>query len=656
MSLQDNLPVIDDRRFDDIMAEVQTRIARYTPEWTPVWTDFNDNDPGITLAQLFAWLSDMLLYRMGKVPLLNYLKFLQLLGIELHPAEPAQAEITFPVVDGFAAPTVIVPSRTQVSATSNDGSAPVIFETQRALVALAARLKGLQAFDGYDYSAIHVDNDDPGAGFEPFGPQPVQESAFLLGFDYGGPFPAQQELDLAIWVFRQNNRPAPFSCNLPQTATFPSTNIAWEYWNGSAWRALTLLKDETLAFTQTGHVLLKTPTKGQMSKDTIGVEPASLYWIRACLKQSAYEQAPRLFAIRTNTVTAIQAETIRDEVVGGSSGLPNQVFTLANKPVLSDSLILQVDEGDGNGFVTWKRVDDFFGSSPLDHHYLLNRTTGEIRFGSGFQGAIAVANPNNPDGNILALEYRTGGGSSGNVAAGRLQTLLTPIDGIDTSLVSNLQDAYGGRDEETLAQAQDRARRSLKSKCRAVTSEDFEVLAREAANVARARALPLFHPEFPGVQVPGVVSVIVVPDSPDAAPMPSDGMLRTVCAYLNVRRLLTTEVYVIAPTYQKIEITAEVVATDNADLAQVQEGIDTTLHTYFHPLHGGEDGQGWPFGGTIYYSRVYQQVFTVPGVERIEHLIITLDGEATPECSNVAVLEGALLTEGEFTLNVHYNF
>jgi hypothetical protein len=97
MPLEDYLPQIDDRRYDDIVAEIRTRIARYAPEWRPgesAWTDVNDNDPGITLAQVFAWLAEMLLYRMNKVPLLNYIKFLQLIGIELQPAEPAQAEST----------------------------------------------------------------------------------------------------------------------------------------------------------------------------------------------------------------------------------------------------------------------------------------------------------------------------------------------------------------------------------------------------------------------------------------------------------------------------------------------------------------------------------------------------------------------------------
>lgn len=112
MPLASNLPVIDNRRYDDLVAELRTRIPRYTPEWT----DFNDSDPGMTLVQLFAWLGDMLMYRMGQVPELNYLKFLELLGIELRAAEPAMAEISFPLTLTAPQPFVIIPRRTQVSA------------------------------------------------------------------------------------------------------------------------------------------------------------------------------------------------------------------------------------------------------------------------------------------------------------------------------------------------------------------------------------------------------------------------------------------------------------------------------------------------------------------------------------------------------------
>ena len=50
-------PNLDDRAFADIYAEALTLIPRYTPEWT----DFNDSDPGITLVQLFAWMTDLMI-------------------------------------------------------------------------------------------------------------------------------------------------------------------------------------------------------------------------------------------------------------------------------------------------------------------------------------------------------------------------------------------------------------------------------------------------------------------------------------------------------------------------------------------------------------------------------------------------------------------
>src|SRR5207249_4465720 len=105
MPLQSYLPVIDNRRYSDMLDELRTRVPRYTPEWT----DLNDSDPGMALAQLFAWLTDMLLYRLGRVPEQNYIKFLELLGVELQPATPAVVDITFPVLNNSPESTVIVP-------------------------------------------------------------------------------------------------------------------------------------------------------------------------------------------------------------------------------------------------------------------------------------------------------------------------------------------------------------------------------------------------------------------------------------------------------------------------------------------------------------------------------------------------------------------
>jgi predicted phage baseplate assembly protein len=71
------VPNLDDRKFQDILDEARRLIPRYCPEWT----DHNLSDPGITLLELFAWMTDMLLYRLNRVPEKNYLKFLDLIGV-----------------------------------------------------------------------------------------------------------------------------------------------------------------------------------------------------------------------------------------------------------------------------------------------------------------------------------------------------------------------------------------------------------------------------------------------------------------------------------------------------------------------------------------------------------------------------------------------
>src|SRR4051794_4019635 len=95
---------LDDRQFNDIFQELRRRIPAYTPEWT----DYNDSDPGITLMQLFAWLTEVIIYRLNKVPDKNFVKFLELVGIPLQQPAPAVTELQFMLVKNAAA--VVVPA------------------------------------------------------------------------------------------------------------------------------------------------------------------------------------------------------------------------------------------------------------------------------------------------------------------------------------------------------------------------------------------------------------------------------------------------------------------------------------------------------------------------------------------------------------------
>ena len=71
------IPSIDDRRYQDLLNEALARIPVHNPEWT----NFNKSDPGVTLLELFAFLTENLLYRSNQIPERNRRKFLQLLGV-----------------------------------------------------------------------------------------------------------------------------------------------------------------------------------------------------------------------------------------------------------------------------------------------------------------------------------------------------------------------------------------------------------------------------------------------------------------------------------------------------------------------------------------------------------------------------------------------
>ena len=636
MPLEDHMPRLDDHTYDSIVAEMRSRISRYTPEWKPVWSDLNDSDPGITMIQVFAWLGEMLAYRMNQVPELNHLKFLQLLGVELRPAEPARVEITFPVLAAHPRPAAIVPIGTQVIAETAGGGPPLVFEATQALPVLRARLAAVLAYDGQVAYEPVTEASAHSQPFAPFGPTASTGAALLLGFDDAGPFPATE---FTLYAFAgTRGRVASVATGLDASPAHASATVRWTAWTGIDWSPVARLKDETVAFTRSGSIVLRTPEG--MAKTQQPGESAALFWIRAELVAAAYERPPTLLALRTNTMTLTQMESVRDEVLGGSTGRPNQSFRLSNVPVLSDSLALEVDQGSGPE--VWNEVPDFLGSGPRSTDYVVNRSTGEIRFGDGRRGAVPIANVNNPGANVVARSYRFGGGAHGNVPAEALHALRSAVAGIDENGVVNLAASYGGRDEQTLDEAKQAAPAAIRSRSRAVTTSDFEFFATQSANIARAKALPLRHPGYPGVAIPGTVTVVVVPDSDDPAPQPGEGTLRTVGADLDRRRLLTTEVYIAPPTYQQVSVRVQLVANESADLADVQRGVERTLLDYFHPLRGGEDGRGWPFGGGVSFSRTFQRVFSVAGVSTVDRVVISVDGIEAPECTDVPLGPAAL--------------
>jgi hypothetical protein len=180
----------------------------------------------------------------------------------------------------------------------------------------------------------------------------------------------------------------------------------------------------------------------------------------------------------------------------------------------------------------------------------------------------------------------------------------------------------------------------LRARWRAITAADFEALVLDDGNfeaqglpaaagrVARARCLPErdLAAADPDTPRPGHVSVIIVPRSTADQPQPSPELLAAADHLLDERRLLTTRHHVSGPGYTDVGAVVEVARTSQVQDDTVRDAIVAALRRFFHPLTGGPDGQGWPFGRHVYASEVYQVIESVSGVDHVESLSLRKDG------------------------------
>lgn len=631
MPLADHMPRLDDLTFDDLVAQARQRVTRYTTELT----DFNPGDPAFALIELNAWMTELLLFRLGRVSDLHYLKFLELVGIDLAPARPAATILTFPVRTGVADASVPVPARTAVAAAEPGEDGPIVFETGRALTALNARLAAVQVDDGYSVTDRSAANVADGAGFLPFGDLAPEGAALMLGLDAPAGLPGGAELSLAL-IAEEDSTGGVSECGTP---LYTPAETLWEAWSGTGWLPLKTLADETAGLTRTGIMRLRLPGTGTIATEALGRVETPLAYLRLRLSDSGYDSPPRLSRVVLNAVRAEQRETVEYEVLGGSDGSPDQTFTLGFAPLIADTLELEVDEGDTGGFVAWTEVPDFFGVAPRAPVYVVDRGSGEVRFGSEGTpsgGRIPAANPERARGSIRARIYAFGGGAAGNLPAGSLTKLLTSLPDLDAAAISNPVPATGGTDEETLEALIARAPATLRARERAVTAQDFVHFALQAGPVARARAFPRTHPAFPGIEVPGTVTLVILPDTDAAAPMPSEALRQAVCAALAPHRLIGTELLVTGPDYAPLEIEVQAVADPEADSDALTEAVEAAAGHFLHPLTGGRQGTGWEFGGTVHYGELYQAML-VPGIRRFDDILLRLNGIEIDRCGSAEI-------------------
>ena len=650
MSGKPLLPLIDPRNPAAIEEQVRQLLYEYLHSQYG-WQSWNDGgEAGKALTGVFAHYCGLIIDRINRAPEKNFLAFLDLLGNSPLPPKPARVPLTF-FLDPSTTEGTTVPAGTRVQADPSEGTnEPILFETDRDLWLTPFELKAFAQGpdDGsplVDLTMLIKTLKTKGEIDQPDEKVFAQGETYFFGLDLalGRALPANRPVSLYFFIGTPEYDPT-------TKDILPEIHVNWRYSAGSngAWKEL-LIEDETQRITRSGSVTFLAPKDFSRTKKSLkdGNKPAreeDLFWILVSLPRgTTYQLAPRLRGVAPNTVVAQQAVSVRDEILGSSDGNPGQFFTTFRAPILPGQRVeirerrvtatTTTDVG-GEEWLGWQEVADFHGSTPLDRHYLVDRHTGQIRFGNGQAGMIPPIGTRN----VRIAWYHTGGGSAGNVASRTVKTLVT--GGRYIAKVTNFVAAAGGADAETPDLLLERAPKALRHRHRAVTVEDYEDLAKlSSPEVARALCVPLLDlAQEPSkiITTPqeetagsGKVSVIIVPRTQVINPLPTQELMRHVETYLRDHAVATSSISVVGPLYLSVNITATVKLQSIRYDDQVKRELHQAFTTFLHPLTG-RYGHGWPFGRQPHESDIHRLIATIAGVDHVQFLEIRLEADNRP--------------------------
>jgi predicted phage baseplate assembly protein len=638
-------PNLDDLRFQrDLVDEARKRIIHYCPEWT----EYNLSDPGITLIELFAWMTEMLAYRLNRVPEKNYIKFLELLGLHFQPASSARADLTFwlstslPIGEDLDQ-TVVVPQGLQASTASGSSDSEVFFTTDLAKTIYAPHLMQLRkANEAHKNYAARMGLEI----FLPFHDQPQLGDTFWIGFT--------PEKDISGHILQLN-----FTCQPTEAVGIRRQDppLVWECsLGGGRWQELPLStlsgeRDTTGGLNNPeGSLVLYLPLA--MALDNVNGQSA--YWLRCRYEQrnemqGVYTASPRIISIRPATlgvsVPATHAQVVEKEMLAHSNGDPGQTFQLQFFPVLNlqEGETLEIEER-RNGeavFVPWTCVESFAQSTLHDRHFKLDAAHGLVELGPAVRqpdGTVRQYGRIPENGRAVRFSrYRYGSGANGNVPENALQTMTSSFAYL--ARVTNLQRAVGGRDQETLEELKMRAQRELQAQKRTVTAGDYETLLKNYSRaIARVKCV---SPQEETSLKPGVVELLVVPEVGSAllagdlgSLKLSTSFLREARAFLDDYRLLTTSVQIREPHYTGVKVRAEIVVDDFHNPDQVCARVERALSQYLSPLAFESEEkivpqlqqpgwEGWEFGRGLFSAEISSLIQRVPGVKYVVDMQIS---------------------------------
>jgi predicted phage baseplate assembly protein len=583
-------------------------------------------------------------------------RFLELIGVQLKPPEPASAEVTFYITTKLTRPFTI-PAETEVATDRTDVQNAIVFATTQTLTLTPPQLVGLRAWregQGFEDYMPYVVSGLVEAPI--FNQQPVENDALYACF-YGNLAGSSLILHL--------------ECEELEGAHIDPRDppLVWEYWSAvqKLWQPLKMLDqsgtgrlreptapDPTLGLNHSADVYMHVPP----DSGTQSIEGVDGTWIRIRYLEKqgqGYTASPRVRGLTTQciggTVEARQAQLFQEEFLGKASGQAGDVFTVNQRPILHRNEPHVIEARLGADVTEWHEVDDFSLSGEADRHFTIHYTTGQVRFGPVVRARDGTERQHGAvprqGADLILMAYHSGGGTRGNVGERTVTQMKTSVPFVAS--VTNYMPANGGLDEETIAEAKLRGLATLKRPVTAVTREDFERLAREIPGVGSARCVA---PGEAGSGTPGVIRLFLLPQLPEPETAltpevmaPSPELLQVVSEAVESRKSLGTVVEMAPVGVTWAEIDAHIYVARGVGLEQAQAAAEARLRRLVHPIVGGLDGRGLQFGGAITMSQIAGALQNLPGVVYVERVRLVRQGE-TEELTRLQPPSDAVLALG----------
>jgi hypothetical protein len=636
-------PTLDMRTYQDLVDETLARVPIHNPEWT----NFNRSDPGVTLIELFAFLTESLLYRTNQIPERNRLAFLSLLGVPLLPATSARGIVTLTNDSG---PQQAITLHDDVEVRAGQ----IAFRTEIGLDVLpvearvyckvpTAASQQLQEYYAALYASytggtkpdpsalqLYQTTPLPGAGIDLATTSDRSLWIALLlrkvdgvgddALDAARKALAGKTLSLGIVPILDDPdaQLSPLGRSVSDTQgrllyQLPAVSASGSLGPPDNRVAAYRLLDPNVTVNvldEPGIVQLTLPDESGLTlwqdidplEAGVGDLPPALddtkladrviTWLRV---QTASGTAKLLWS-GINAVTATQQARIVNEVLPNGTGAPDQAVQLSHPQVLPGTMTLSVGDD------VWTRVEDLYSAGPEvpvpdlrlspgaqqpppqdPKVYTVDPASGIIAFGDGLHGMRP------PAGVRVRADYAYGSGDAGNVGAGAIASSPAMPAGVK---VTNPVRTWGGAAAETVADGEKQIARYLQHRDRVVTAEDFDTIVRRTPGVAigRVDVLPAFSPELaPNTagDAAGAVTLMIVPlvdPAHPGAPQPDQPFLDAVCDYIDPRRLVTTEVFLRGPTYKGIWISVGFDPVAGQSVADVRDAIKAALRAFLAPL------------------------------------------------------------------------